>query len=294
VFSCQSLDKFCNFFFADEASHPIEKYQREAIGDEQIHVSQWSPTISTTTTTTTAKSARNIDFWHPLKNALGPSKAKTLRQQTIRRFGNYGIILENTTMVKGVPAADCFRVHDRWVVEAARDATATATDTGGLTMTVTFRIEFTKMTMFKPVIQKNIRHETKKWFQGYVKMLNQVLLAQEGDLVSPTIGVANVLEPTTTTTTLLGSTIQKEQPLDTGKDLEARTTTIMSWNLFAKLGLGFALLYLLLQVMWMRTALSLLQRETEQLGSQNEQLLLAIRDLTVAIAQPQTCVCEGQ
>lgn len=224
---------------------------------------------------TAAKSARSVDFWHPLKNALGPSKAKTLRQQTIRRFGNYGIILENTTMVKGVPAADCFRVHDRWVVEAARDATA-----GELTMTVTFRIEFTKTTMLKPIIQKNIRQQTKNWFQGYVKMLHQVL-AQENDGLTSPRGSATALEPTT---------LQSPQyeDLDTDKDTEVRTTTI-TWSLLAKTGLGFALIYLLLEVMWMRAALSLLQSETGQLWSQNEQLLLAIRDLTAAIAQPKTC-----
>jgi hypothetical protein len=276
VFPCRSLDKFCDLFFADQAPHPIEKFQREAIGDERIHVSQWSPKISSTTRTTTAKCARTIDFWHPLKNALGPSKAKTLRQQTIRRFGNYGVILENTTMVQGVPAADCFRVHDRWVVEAARDATD-----GGLTMTVTFRIEFTKATMFKPLIQKNIRRETKNWFQGYVKMLHQVLAQEGGGLTNPT-GEVTVPEPTTLQS-------PQKQPLDTGKDLEASTTTI-SWKLLAKAGLGFALIYVLLEVMWMGAALSLLQSETEQIRSQNEQLLLAIRDLTAAIEQPKTCL----
>jgi hypothetical protein len=275
VFPCRSLDKFCDLFFADQAPHPIEKYQREAIGDEQIHVSQWSPTISTTIT----KHARTIDFWHPLNNSLGPSKAKTLRQQTIRRFGNYGIILENTTVVQGVPAADCFRVHDRWVVEAAEGATA-----GGLTMTVTFRIEFTKTTMFKPIIKKNIRQETKNWFQGYVKMLHQVL-AREGSFASPT-GAAAVLEPTTLQSP---PRIQKE-PLDTGNNLLEATP--ISWNLLAKVGLGFALIYLLLQVIWMRNALSLLQNETEQFWSQNEQLLLAIRDLTATIAQPKTCAAQ--
>jgi hypothetical protein len=158
-------------------------------------------------------------------------------------------------------------------------------------MTVTFRIEFTKTTMFKPIIQKNIRQETKNWFQGYVKMLHQVLAQEGGGLASPTGGAATVLEPTTTLQS--PSRIQNE-PLDTDTDkgmLQARTATIL-WNLLAKVGLGFALIYLLLQVRWMRAALSLVQSETEQLGLQNEQLLLAIQDLTAAISQPKTC--EGQ
>ena len=106
-------------------------------------------------------------------------------------------------------------------------------------------------------------------------------LAQEGGGMASPIGSATALEP---------RTLQSPQyeALDTGKDLEVRTTTI-SWNLLAKAVLGFALIYLLLQVMWMRAALSLLQSETGQLRSQNEQLLLAIRDLTTAIAQPKTC-----
>ena len=111
-------------------------------------------------------------------------------------------------------------------------------------------------------------------------MLHQVL-AQEGGVLASPIGSATVLEPTTLQS-------PQNEALDTGKDLEVRATT-MSWSLLAKAGLGFALIYLLLQLMWMRAALSLLQSDTEQLRSQNEQFLLAIRDLTAAIAQPKTC-----
>jgi len=48
-----------------------------------------------------------------------------------------------------------------------------------LMLSVSFEINFVKRTMFKSLIQKNVKSETKKWFNGYVEMLQKALEDQQ-------------------------------------------------------------------------------------------------------------------
>ena len=156
-----------DMFFSNDATFSISRYQKEVILDKEVNYSNWKkrpdiyPPIFD----------RDIHFVHPLHNSVGPSQAKTNRHQSFQRFGTLGATLQNVTIVNGVPSADCFRVEDRWSVESIGESS--------VHLRVTFRIVFTKRTMFKPIIQKNVKAETKKWFHGYAKFLRQAL--QEDD-----------------------------------------------------------------------------------------------------------------
>jgi VAD1 Analog of StAR-related lipid transfer domain len=152
-----------DLFFSNEASFPISRYQREVIKDREVHYAKWKKS----STTFPPVFDRDISFVHPLSNPLGPAEAKTSRQQRFQRFGTLGATLQNTTNIQGVPGADCFKVEDRWVVETLSD--------NSVRFTVYFQIDFFKRTMIKALIQKNVKTETKKWFQGYVNFINRAL-----------------------------------------------------------------------------------------------------------------------
>ena len=127
-----------------------------------------------------------------MKNSIGPSRAKTTRRQALRIIPRRGIVLENVTIVEGIPAADCFRVQDQWIVELPNNeiAVATTPDEGTkslpkpcLQFSVSFQIHFLKRTMLKPLIQKTIRQEAKQWYQSYVKMIQDSLHLYHSDSV---------------------------------------------------------------------------------------------------------------
>jgi hypothetical protein len=82
------------------------------------------------------------------------------------------MLLRNITKVEGIPMADCFQVMDQWIFQPSgtRDH-----DRPCLTLSVSFQVDFVKRTMFKSLIQKNVKSETKKWFSGYVEVLRSVL-----------------------------------------------------------------------------------------------------------------------
>lgn len=175
VLAC-SLEAFMDMFISNEASFPIARYQKEHIHDKHLSYSKWKKRTSTIPEQATLAIFpptfdREISFVHPLNNTVGPSQAKTNRRQCFQRFGALGATLQNITNVEGVPGAECFRVEDRWVIESVGDTS--------IKLSVYFQIPFSKRTMFKSIIQKNIKAETKKWFHGYVKFLHHAL--QEDD-----------------------------------------------------------------------------------------------------------------
>jgi hypothetical protein len=161
-----------DMFFSNDAFYPIAKYQQEQINDREIHYSKWKKRRNPSSHPPIFD--RLVTFIHPLKNTIGPSQAKTTRQQSFQRFGNHGMCLQNVTMVEGVPAAECFRVEDRWNIEGDVSSDSDSNDSS-VKMRVSFQAVFTKRTMFKSIIQKNIRQESKTWAKGYVHFVHQAL-----------------------------------------------------------------------------------------------------------------------
>merc|ERR1712130_603211 len=104
-------------------------------------------------------------------------EAETFRHQSWNQYGNYGGVLKTkTTVGKGVPMGDCFRVEDEWILEQQSSVTNDNCPPS-LALSVKFRIVFTKSTMFQRAITKNVVSETKCWFDGYQKMMKAALLS---------------------------------------------------------------------------------------------------------------------
>lgn len=244
--SC-SLEAFMDMFFSNDATFSISRYQEEVILDKEVNYSKWKkrpevyPPIFD----------RDINFVHPLNNSVGPSQAKTNRRQSFQRFGALGATLQNVTIVNGVPSADCFRVEDRWSVESIGESS--------VHLRVTFRIVFTKRTMFKPIIQKNVKAETKKWFHGYAKYLRQALQDDKKEGLPPSDSEIEPLEDS-----LEGAKREPSLPLP---------ATSM------EIGLFIVVLALVLQIFLLQRSVSTLNSELFLIRSEQQGLVLLLNEL---------------
>eukprot|EP00934_Nitzschia_sp_Nitz4_P001090 Nitzschia sp. Nitz4//scaffold43_size134323//78333//80146//NITZ4_003307-RA/size134323-augustus-gene-0.223-mRNA-1//1//CDS//3329551972//1090//frame0 len=249
LLSC-SVEDFLHIFVSNEASFPIARYQQEVIHDREISYTKWQSEQQVAVYPPMFH--REVHFIHPLNNSVGPSQAKTQRKQQLQRFGTLGAVLQNQTTVHGVPGADCFRMEDRWIIERVSDTT--------IHLSVTFQIVFFKRTLFKPVIQKNTRSETKKWFKNYTKFVLRALAEEEG-------GAKVLPHPET-----------HETDNDT---IEEKTTEVLpvnssngslGWTLFGFVSL-LLLLVILYQLMVMQQALLDVQQQLQVVMQQNHQLM---------------------
>lgn len=152
-----SIGDFFDKFLADDASHSVEQFQTDQIGDTQVQATNWILEDDGSMT-------RTITFCHPISNkfGVGPSSAMATRRQTLKRYGDFGMCMEASTAIEGVPAADTFYVSDRWLLEESGAA---------IKFTVLYKTVFTKRTMFKRMIEQSTKSELKSWYEGYVKVL---------------------------------------------------------------------------------------------------------------------------
>jgi hypothetical protein len=252
-------------FFLDGATFPILQYMTQQIGDKNLTVSMWKHTNPGEFPTALE---RTINFVHPLKNAVGPSEAKTCRTQTFRRFGDVGMTMQNSTAIEGVPAADCFRVEDRWIIEKGSDST--------VTIFVSFRLNFIKRTMFKPVIQKNTRQETRNWFRGFAIFVQAALsgdnvgqAAKEPGKAAPEILVPIPTQPTVST-------------IDLPPPAIPTSTTPSALDYAFKVGALLLLFILAFQVMFIQKSLWNMQSQMVAMQTQNSQLFATLVELQTA------------
>jgi hypothetical protein len=157
ILNC-SLGDFFDLFLADEAPHSMIQYQEQKIGDTQVKATKWILDDNDCMT-------RTISFCHPIANSfgIGPSSTMATREQTLNRYGDFGICLATTTNVSGVPAADAFHVADYWLVEEI--------SSHQICFTALHKIVFTKRTVFKRVIETTTKGEIESWYRGYLAML---------------------------------------------------------------------------------------------------------------------------
>ena len=281
------MDKIFDLFFADLAEYPISRYQTETIHDKDIKVTPWNGNKDNATVST-----RTIEFWHPIKSNVGPSGAQTTRQQTCQRFGSLGFIIENTTKVKGIPAADCFQVKDRWVFEkASTERNSDPAEVSSISMTVSFHISFTKRTMLKPIIEKNIRHETKAWFEGYLKMVQKALA---GNTIQG--GINN---STSSFTGADGNELDIESRYYAAGEGETKapekgaTAVYSGKKLLVAVFLTFALLMIMIiflvleQTSRIQTSLKTLEGDLASMKHQNEHLMEELQRLTLLVVDQQ-------
>ncbi|GKY91337.1 hypothetical protein MPSEU_000105900 [Mayamaea pseudoterrestris] len=177
-----NLQLFYNKFLADNAPHSIDQYQRDEIGDKNVVMSPWTKDDS-------GVLFRKMTSLHPITNSMGmgPSEARTTRIQKMQRFGNVGLIIEGTTRVEGVPAADAFSVCDLWLVEAMNDNEQ-------VRLTTRFETRFHKRCLFKSFIEKSVLAQTTEWYSGYQKLLMRAL-TQQGETIDNKQQELEVLEP---------------------------------------------------------------------------------------------------
>lgn len=235
---------------------PISKYQREHIKDREVSYSPWQELFDDDQPTHPPSFHRDITFVHPLNNAVGPSEAKTFRQQKYQRFGQYGICVENTTKIQGVPGADCFRVEDRWILESS----STSSEEPTVTLSVSFQLVFHKRTMFKPIIQKNSKAETKKWFAGFVKYMNDAIREGASGGKSDTLAPPPAL-------TLSDSEAEPKLETTTGS---TRYHVSVPW--LVVVGVALALLLLSVQLWQLQRSVDLLHEQLRLLQTRDEQL----------------------
>jgi VAD1 Analog of StAR-related lipid transfer domain len=215
------MEVFYRLFLIDDAPYSLIKYQRETVLDKDVEVTPWSDveprppqrsfssssvysgsnnssnasvvSLGAVESLMQAASAghlhevfvrqRRIVFTHPIRNTLGvgPSSAHTTREQTLRRFGDCGMILENKTQVDGIPSSDCFHVQDQWIMEGVSEEGADDAVPTRVRLSVRFDTRFHRRVMFQNMIVKTIRSETKRWLDRYLIMVREAL--QDSDAI---------------------------------------------------------------------------------------------------------------
>jgi len=253
-----SLEAFMDMFLSNDASFQISRYQKEQIMDKQISYSKWKKRQNADRFPPIFD--RDVNFIHPLNNTVGPSQAKTNRRQCFQRFGTLGATLQNTTVVQGVPGADCFQVVDRWIIQSSGDSS--------VDLSVYFQISFSKFTMFKSLIQKNVKAETKKWYHEYSRFLRRAL--QEDDKKEE----VNAPSPLVSSDSETENISEEEETKPTSwKDLALPTTSP------TLLAVVVVLCLLALQIMHLQRATSSMQEKLVALQQQNMELATLMKEL---------------
>lgn len=180
ILSC-SLDKFFETFLADDAPFSLLRYQKDHVKDRDLQATKWSTVTSGNLRNVNSSNTvmtRTLCFSHPIKNTIGvgPSEARTTRKQTLERFDNRGILLENITIVEGIPAADTFRLTDQWLIETL-DGCAGVDQ---IKLSSSFEVKFIKRSLLRGIIEKSVRKETGDWWTGYKRMLQTALTEKTG------------------------------------------------------------------------------------------------------------------
>jgi hypothetical protein len=216
-----TLDTFHELFLADDAPYALDWYQREKIHDRDVALTRWKPTennperSSFATTNTTRKISRTLTFIHPLPKSsalFSVSEAHSTRHQEFTRYGNAGMILTNRTTVSGIPAADCFAIHDCWTIATAPTTSDEEEDRNAIPtilLSIRFAPVFTKYSLFKSLIEKNIRKESKDWYAAYIAMVQEKLLERrEEELVDNN---AKIAQPVPVDTTEMAPSLTPQQ-----------------------------------------------------------------------------------
>lgn len=164
---------FCENFVNDEASYSVSSFMSEN-GDDEIQCSPWK------TNGDDGSESRTIEYTHPINAPMAPPMARAKKEQVIRKFGDKGAVLETKTYVSDVPMTDCFFVEDRIIVKAAEE---------GVSVTMSFEIQFVKQTMFKSIISRTTKGEIEKFMKRLAAFMSKSL----GE--APTVDVTQVKEP---------------------------------------------------------------------------------------------------
>lgn len=157
-----SLKEYHQRFLADDAPKSMEWFQSNCIGDEIKKCTNWKQRNDDTNCYT-----RIIHSIHKRNQRVGPSKVSIHRKQSFKWYNFNSIVLETIMTLEGVPYSDCFVVEDEWIIRSIQESC--------VEVTVRYRIHFVKKTLMKNIIIRQTREEVKKWFDGYLHMLQNEL-----------------------------------------------------------------------------------------------------------------------
>lgn len=118
------------------------------------HQSTHKPLTQQTNQTTTTQKKQGLP--------VGPPTAPVFQLQRVRVFGRHGMILETSSTMENVPAADCFTLEDRWVIAPANPERP---EEGGLVVRTAFEVRFNKSTFFRKIIEGRSRGDTLQYHQ---------------------------------------------------------------------------------------------------------------------------------
>jgi hypothetical protein len=159
VLKC-SLDRFFELFLGDDADHSIARFL-EGRGDTSLQTARWEVKDGV--------NSRVVNYTHPVNVPLAPPEAAARKEQTYRRYGDYGLVLETKTYVKDLPLTDCFYVTDRIVVEARNGKKEE------VSVVIEFGLTFVKSTMFRSIISKTTEGEFVSFILAFADYMYRAL-----------------------------------------------------------------------------------------------------------------------
>ena len=186
------LDYFMKNFVNDDAHYPISDFMIHTVGDTKVQTTNWIPrqddsdndTNNNTTTNVAAPPGvscftRTIEYTHPVNAPMAPPEARARKEQTLKQYGKYGIIISTKTFVSDVPMTDCFYVIDTVCIETKvalekRIISTTATKASlspSLILNVRFDVVFVKSTMFRSLITRTTKSEIHQFMKKYAKYI---------------------------------------------------------------------------------------------------------------------------
>ncbi|KAL7536299.1 hypothetical protein ACHAXR_008393 [Thalassiosira sp. AJA248-18] len=154
---CTSVKDFFDLFLKDGAANSLNQFQSNVIGDKNVSIGAWK--LEDTT-----NADKSLVRLIQLEHKSGVSMAQVSRRQTYQCLGNCAC-LRNTTSIKGIKGAPCdaFFVEDIWFIEKDEE----------INLNVKFRINFTKSTMLRSIIESRSKAETKEYYRKYSAYVRQ-------------------------------------------------------------------------------------------------------------------------
>jgi GRAM domain. len=169
-----SLDRFFALFLADDATKSMSFFQGNIIQDDNVECSRWKLLNNSSSSSALMMDGykeftRQITSRHNRNARVGPKIVPLERRQTLRRFSNFGIVINTILNMEGVPYGDMFEMQDEWIIESCNQ--------GEIALSVRFKIHFTKrpMAMIRKVIRDQSRKEISTWFKMYMEMIQETV-----------------------------------------------------------------------------------------------------------------------
>ncbi|KAL3909042.1 MAG: hypothetical protein SGILL_008248, partial [Bacillariaceae sp.] len=156
------LDTFIKKFVEDAAECSLDKFM-VANGDEDMQISDWNLEDDG------CCKSRTMEYTHPVDAPMAPPMARARKEQSLRRYGDHGLVFETKTYVSDVPMTDCFFVADLVRVQSKTGENGERS----VLVSMLFDIRFVKSTMFKSIIARTSKSELEKFFNELAAYLTK-------------------------------------------------------------------------------------------------------------------------